>query len=681
MPLSTPKWGNSKFGKSVYRVSPHEQGISIHGFRHLRTLLIELEPGRDMGLANNNLESHMTTEILTIEDVERIETIPLETRLPCSTGYETLLATVARFPDRIAITALESGSPLGTCRNVTFTQLLDNVNRTANMFRSRGLKSDESVTHFLPLVPEVFYVKIAAETMGIVNPINPMLEVEHAVGITRSANTRILVIPGKECSQEFFDKGCELAAANPDIHTVYVLGGRDECDGEKFLPLEASIAEQDGSQIVGGVTGSLDDVAAYFHTGGTTGVPKLAQHSQRMRLAQTISTGDMLGYDENDCVLLGLPMFHVAGSIILGLIPLFRGSRLLLLSPDGFRDKVAMQSFWKVIEQQQVTVLMAVPTVLSALQNIPVGDADLTSLHTLMTGGSAVPTELMKAVSEQTGLDVVQGFGMTEIGGMGLMQMQAGGQRLGSTGIRGPYIQVKIGIQDAEERVTGEAPSNEIGVLCFKGPCVMTGYASGRAQEETFTDDGWLNTGDLARMDETGEVWVTGRAKDLIIRSGHNIDALIIEDALHGHPAVEVAAAVGKPDEYAGELPIAYVQLKPGANASASELADYAKQHIVERAAAPVEVILVDEIPKTGIDKVFKPALRFDAIRRTYESVIAEHPAIKVNATVQVGNDPSAGVMASVLLRGDKSVEQEALVSSALSHFTTQFSVQWASEL
>jgi fatty-acyl-CoA synthase len=545
------------------------------------------------------------------------------------------------------------------------------------MLRSRGLLADQSVTHFLPLVPEAFYVMIAAETAGIINPVNPMLEVEHIVGITRSANTHILVIPGKACSQELFDKGCEIAAANPEIHTVYVLGGGDECDGEMFLPLEASIAEQDGAQIIGGAGGSLDDTVAYFHTGGTTGVPKLAQHSQRMRVTQTISTGMMMDYDEDDCVVLGLPMFHVAGSIILGLIPLFRGSRLLLLSPDGFRDKVALQAFWKIIDQQQVSSLMAVPTVLSALLNVPVGDANLSSLDTLVTGGSAVPTELMKAMGEHTGIEVGQGFGMTEIGGMGLIQMQPRAQVRGSAGIRGPYIQVKIGIQNADGSVTGEAAPNQIGVLCFKGPCVMPGYAEGRAQEETFSDDGWLNTGDLARMDENGEVWITGRAKDVIIRSGHNIDALIIEDALQGHPAVEVAAAVGKPDAYAGELPIAYVQLKPGADVSATELAAYAKQHIVERAAAPTEVILVDEIPKTGIDKVFKPTLRFDAIRRTYEDVLATHPDIQVEATVEVGNHPSAGVMASISLRGNKSENQEALVRSVLSPFPIQFSVEW----
>ena len=173
----------------------------------------------------------MTNRILTVADIERIETTPLEQRLPASTGYEALLATVAKFPDHIAITALEPGAPLSTSREVTFSELLTQVNKAANMLRGRGLQADESVTHFLPLVPEAFYVMIAAETAGIINPVNPMLDVEHIVGITRSANTRILVIPGRACSQELFDKGCEIAAANPEIHTVYVLGGGDECDG------------------------------------------------------------------------------------------------------------------------------------------------------------------------------------------------------------------------------------------------------------------------------------------------------------------------------------------------------------------------------------------------------------------------------------------------------------------
>jgi fatty-acyl-CoA synthase len=672
MSISTPKWGNSLFIEILYLGFPRKQGVIAtaktgHG-----------DEGNPAEPVNNNRESDMTDRVLTIEDVERIEATPLERRLSGSTGYEALMQVVSKFPDRVAITALERNAPLGAGRNVTFSELLAQVNRAANMLRSRGLAADESVTHFLPLVPEAFYVMLAAETVGIINPVNPMLEVEHIVDITRSANTRILVIPGRKLSQELFDKGCETAAANPLIHSVYVLGGEDECDGKKFLPLEASIAEQGSGEIIGGTAGTLDDPVAYFHTGGSTGVPKLARHTQRMRLAQTISTGSMMGCSEKDCVVQGLPMFHVAGSVILGLIPLFNGSRVLLLSPDGFRDKVALDAFWRVIEKHQVSILMAVPTVLSALQNVPPDNADLSSLRSVLTGGSAVPRTLMKDVGDMLGIDVAQGFGMTEIAGMGLIQTRPEGDRnLGSSGLRGPYIEVKIARQDANGAVVGEADTNEIGVLCFRGPCVMTGYVDGRAQAEAFTNDGWLNTGDLARMDEQGEVWVTGRAKDVIIRSGHNIDALIIEDALQSHPDVEIAAAVGKPDEYAGELPIAYVQLKPGAVIGADELRNYARQNIVERAAAPTEVILVDDIPKTGVDKVFKPALRLDAIRRTYEDAIANHPGIQVEATVEVGNHPTAGVMASISLYGKRSQNQEALVCTVLSPFPIQFSVEW----
>lgn len=620
----------------------------------------------------------MTNQILTIDDVASIERVPLAERLPGTTGYEALAAAAARGPDRVAITALEPGAPLEPPREVTFGELLEEVNRTGNMLRSRGLQADEAVTHLLPLVPEVFSLTIAAETVGIVNPVNPMLDVEHIESITRAAGTRVLATPGKALNQEIFAKAWRIAAANPAIHTVYVLGGSDECDGKRFLPLEASIAAYNGAEIEGGAGGSLEDTVAYYHTGGTTGVPKLAPHSQRMRLGQTISTGMMMGYRETDNVILGLPPFHVAGAIILGLIPLFNGARVLLLSPSGYRDEVAVRAFWKIIEQRQVTVLVAVPTVFSALQNVPVGGADLSSLRVVMTGGSAVPTQMLQTVSEQLGREVAQGFGMTEIGGMGLIQTRPGPGSRGSTGIRGPYIEVKIGMQNVDGTVQGEAATDEIGVLCFRGPCVMSGYAGDIAREETFTADGWLNTGDLARMDAAGEVWITGRAKDLIIRGGHNIDPMIIEDVLQGHPAVSLTAAVGKPDAYAGELPVAYVQLLPGATISAEELNEYARLHITERAAAPVEVIVMQEMPKTGIDKIFKPALRLDAVRRAFEEAIAANPEVRVEASVEARNQPMAGIMADVTLKGAQCAEQESLVRSALGRFATPFRVQWA---
>jgi len=617
--------------------------------------------------------------IETLRDVADVESKPLAARLEGRSGYQWLRATAARIPDSIAITALGVGDPLGPSRNVTFSELLENVSRTANMFCERGLRADEAVTHFLPLVPEAFYVMMAAETVGVVNPVNPMLEVDHIVGITRAANTRILVLPSPGINEEIYEKGRALAEAMPDIHTVYVLGGGEECAGKRFLPLHESIELQEVTAIAREHE-SDHKAVAYFHTGGTTGLPKLSQHTQSMRVAQTVATGLMMDFNEDDCIALGLPMFHVAGAVICGLIPLFRGARVLLLSPIGFRDQEMVRYFWQLVERERVTKFMAVPTVLAALMNVPVAGADLSSLSSVATGGAAVPTGLIKTMSEMIGMEVGQGFGMTEIAGMGLLQPWPDVEDRGSAGIRCPYVDVKIAIEHPDGTVDGHAATDEIGILCFKGPCVMPGYVGGQAQAETFTEDGWLISGDLARMDADGKVWITGRAKDQIIRGGHNIDAIVIEEALHAHPAVEIAAAVGKPDEYAGELPIAYVKLNPGYDILADELVEFAKGRIVERAAAPTEVIVLDTMPKTGFDKVFKPALRFDAIRRTFAQRIAAIPDIEVEAVVTVDTDPSAGVIATVLLSGDKSARQQDLVTSSLKHFSTAVAVVWADD-
>jgi fatty-acyl-CoA synthase len=621
------------------------------------------------------------TAINNLQDIIEAEKTPFEKRVNGVTAYQLLQSITEEKPHLPALTILDPDTLIDNETDISLQQLLENVNRTANMLLSRGVKADESVTHCLPLVAEGFYIKIASETVAIANPVNPMLEAEHILGITEAANTTVLVIPGKAFSEEFFNKGIEVYKNNPKIHTVYVLGGQNECDGDAILPLEPEIARHCGNKINGKLSDSFEDVAAYFHTGGTTGVPKLAIHTQRMRVAQTISTQLMLNYSEQQTLALGLPLFHTAGSLISGLYALLSGCRVILLSPEGFRDRHMTSNFWKIVEKYKVSILLSVPTVLSGLLNVPIKDADTSSLKTVLTGGAPVPIEIIRAMSEALNIEISQGFGMTEMGGMCTIQVSPTPESRGSAGIRQPYIDMKIGQEQADGSISGQAAPNEIGILCYRGPCAMPGYAGGKAQAETFSDDGWLITGDLARIDDNNELWITGRAKDLIIRGGHNIDAMVIEDALHRHPAVELAAAIGKPDEYTGELPIAYVQLKPGASVSIEELTEFGKQEISERAAIPAEIILIDSMPKTGVDKIFKPALRFDAIKRTYEARIDQLNDAQIIAHVEVANDPSLGTLAKVILSGSKDQDIESRIASALNSFPTQHSIEWANEV
>jgi fatty-acyl-CoA synthase len=181
----------------------------------------------------------------------------------------------------------------------------------------------------------------------------------------------------------------------------------------------------------------------------------------------------------------------------------------------------------------------------------------------------------------------------------------------GSCGLRLPYSQV----QAVPLAGDGVCAPGESGVLRLRGPHVSPGYTDAARNAGTF-EQGWLLSGDIGHVDAQGRVFVTGRAKDVIIRSGHNIEPGLIEEALMRHPGVAFAAAVGAPDEYAGEVPVAYVVLKDGADVDAAGLLDFIRQHIAEPPALPKHIELLDALPQTAVGKVYKPALRLRAIER-----------------------------------------------------------------
>jgi fatty-acyl-CoA synthase len=209
-------------------------------------------------------------------------------------------------------------------------------------------------------------------------------------------------------------------------------------------------------------------------------------------------------------------------------------------------------------------------------------------------------------------------------------------------------------------------------VLVVRGPNVFAGYKVAEHNRELWIDAGegerWLNTGDLGRQDADGYFYLTGRKKELIIRGGHNIDPAAIEQPLHEHPAVLMAAAVGRPDAHAGEVPVAYVQLKPGADAAEEELMTFARDHIGERAAVPKAIRIVPAMPLTGVGKIFKPTLK---LRETEDALIEALRSAGVPfASVKARNDPSLGTLVDVALAEGA---DRQLARSALGQFALQF--------
>ncbi|MEX1036810.1 MAG: acyl-CoA synthetase [Sneathiella sp.] len=613
----------------------------------------------------------------SLADVEKFEQTPVEEWVPYHSVYDAFCATVENFPDKAALIALPPGDPMGVGVPITYQNLLAKVNQTANMFLSAGLKKGETVTYLLPLCPQAYFTMLGAEAVGTVNAVNPLLEPEHILGIAEAANATILIATGQALSQELWEKAAYVIERMPKLKAVYVLGGDAECDGKKIFPLHEMTAKQDTNAINGPRNEALDDVIGYYHTGGTTGVPKLAPHTNRMQLSQIASSGFGLGYSEKDCLLAGLPMFHISGSIVVGLVPMLLGVTLVVPSPQGFRDPLVIGNYWRLVDKYNVTVLGGVPTMLSALLNVPVGDSDISTLRAGLTGGSAAPVEVLKAISEKSGVPMLEGYGMTEVTCFTTMQPQQGEIRFGSVGLRFPFVDVKSAHIDESGNITRFSDTDEIGEIIMKGVCVTPGYVQAEYNQMAFTTDGWLRSGDLGRIDADGYIWLTGRAKDLIIRGGHNIDPSIIEEVLHEHPGVELAAAVGRPDAYAGEMPVAYVQLKPDVKISPEELKEFAREHIPERAANPADLTIISEMPLTGVGKIFKPALRHDAAVKVFNAELASLAADGVDIVVTVDNHPVHGNLATVSVTGGDKAKLGGQIAEKLGPYTMRHEVVW----
>ena len=213
--------------------------------------------------------------------------------------------------------------------------------------------------------------------------------------------------------------------------------------------------------------------------------------------------------------------------------------------------------------------------------------------------------------------------------------------------------------------------------MVVKGPSITPGYLEPKHDEGVFTRDGWFNSGDLGRLDADGYLWLTGRAKDVIIRGGHNIDPSVIEGTLLQHPAVMLAAAVSKPDAHAGELPVAYVQLVPGSRASAAEIGEFARRSIPERAAAPKEIVIVEQMPLTDVQKPDKNHLRRDAACRAFRDLLANLADGKL--AVEMVADPVKGSVVEISIIGaqDTRDELEKRIQELMQVFPISYRVRW----
>ena len=464
---------------------------------------------------------------------------------------------------------------------VGYGEFRDAALRVAAELQARGVQPGDRVGLVLPNVvsfPVLFYGSLLAGAAVV--PMNPLLKAREIEYYLQDSGARIVA-----AVQQSAEPTAE-AARTVGIEAVTV---------SPALPEELMAAEGGTAPVERGD----DDDAVILYTSGTTGRPKGAEltHANLTRNARTTAE-TLLEATPDDVVMGCLPLFHVFG-LTCGLNASVLSGASLSLIPR-FDGATALS----VIQRDRVTIFEGVPTMFSAMLHEPDADSyDVSSLRVCVSGGSAMPVEVMRTFEERFGCIILEGYGLSETSPVASFNHPHAERKPGSIGT--PIRGVEMRLVDDQGNDT---PAGEVGEIAIRGENIMKGYWQRPEDTAAAIPDGWFRTGDLARQDEDGYFFIVDRKKEMIIRGGYNVYPREIEEALYEHPAVAEVACVGVSHPDLGEEVAAAVALKPGASADVEELREFVKQRVAAY-KYPRHLWLVDALPKGPTGKILRRAV------------------------------------------------------------------------
>ena len=602
-----------------------------------------------------------TQPIKKKSDLDRFETeMTLAERLPENSILDVFISSAERNPDATAMTMLMTGAKDEQPHRVSYKALLGQIRRAANLFNYIGGEAP-GVAFMLPALVETHVTLWGAETAGYAVPINFLLQPESIAELLKTSGAKVLVALGPHPQLDIWEKALELRDQISGLKLVRVSSPGIPIE-EGVIDFGTALMAQSDDRLTFGEARSGDDIAAYFHTGGTTGVPKLVAHTHRSQLVSAFGGAAMCGYGPDDVLTATFPLFHVAGTIVAGLSGFMAGIELLVLTPAGLRNPAVVQGFWRLVADHNVTLVAGVPTAIGAVLRVPIRENNISAVRAGLTGASLLSPAVSEQFKNVTGRTLFEILGMTESSGLISIDPPGGHGTSGSVGWSLPYTEVDVLKQNPDGSLGEVCDVEEIGIIAIRGEHVSPGYSDPKHNAGVFTN-GMLNSGDLGYKDAQGCLYVSGRSKDLIIRSGHNIDPTMIENALSTHPAVAIAAAVGMPDAYAGELPMCFVEINADTVVSVDELMAHAQSTIDERPAWPKKIQIVETIPLTSVGKIFKPSLRCQAIKFVIQELLDNEFKLH-NAKIDVVSGGPRGMCVTVILSNEDETSAPDIVKA-----------------
>ncbi len=484
----------------------------------------------------------------------------------------SLARNAADNPDRVAI-------HLGD-QTTSYRELDDQSARVAGLLAARGIAPGTPIGIMLPNVPEfasVYYGIL--RTGAVVVPMNPLLK-------------------AREIAYYLGDSGAPVIFAwhvtAPEVEI-----GAKEAGAEAILVDPATFPDilATASPAPQVVDRAAYDTAVVLYTSGTTGHPKGAEltHANLINNVE-VSAADLFQLGPDDLIFGGLPLFHAFGQTCTLNAAIMTGASLTVL--PRFDAAKAL----RILADERVTIFAGVPTMFSALLHVPDrSDYDVSALRLCISGGAAMPVEVLRQFEDQFDCIVLEGYGLSETSPVASFNHPDRERKPGSIGT--PIRGVEMRVVDA---AGAEVPQGEVGEIAIRGHNIMKGYLNKPdATAEAISADGWFRTGDIGRVDADGYYYIVDRKKDLIIRGGYNIYPREIEEVLYEHPEVAEAAVVGMPHPELGEEVGAAVALKPGATVTPDELRSYVKSQVAAY-KYPRRVWIVDALPKGPTGKILK---------------------------------------------------------------------------
>jgi len=609
--------------------------------------------------------TRFTRTVTTIADIVALENSPYHDLVPARNLYHLFEATAQLHPTRPALTVLPAGNPEESAVTLTHKQLLDEITRSANLFRSLGISHGSGAAAFLcPALPSIPAALLGAQVAGVASSINFLLNVDAIADLLIAEKAIVLVIPSEAHDSTLWEKANAVIDHVPSLQRVLVVGGKGDL-GRQIESFDENLSTQKATldfDLAG-----RDTVCALFHTGGTTGRPKLVRLTHGNQIHAAWSFAQVHGLDEFDIAINGFPLFHVGGTVTAGLSILAAGGHMIIPSPYSLRLPRVIQNYWRIVERFRATIVSGVPTSVAAFAEVPVGNSNVSSVRMALTGGAVLPKAVGERFEKRTGIRLFETYGMTETAAAITFNPGRGEPLAGSVGFRAPYAQTMIATFGSESTNPDACAPLASGLVLVRGPQVFPGYVDPKHNDGVLTEAGWLVTGDIGYLTEDERLILTGRAKDLIVRSGHNIDPAAIEDVANDFPGVQISSAVGMPDQYAGEVPVLFVVPAPGQAIDLDGLQVHLERNIMEPPAKPRRIVSLERLPVTAVGKIFKPALRDLAIKEKVKLEVDRVFGDAADAEITVDRDDKLNTTVRIVVNTSDKERLRELAENLLS--------------